>query len=107
MLRPRGAASTRRSHVTRSQVILRNAVWSCSLPVPTGIDAFPMSRSAQPCAPKTRNKLLHAAIPCGILAAFVALSLTTATAARRLDSEGLPLPTDAELTQVIVGTWKV
>ena len=40
-------------------------------------------------------------------AAVVALSLTTATAARRLDTEGVPLPTDAELATSIVGTWKV
>jgi hypothetical protein len=74
---------------------------------PPVLHAFPMSPSPQPRAPKARNKLLHAACLCPILAGLVALSLTTATAARRLDSEGLPLPTDAELTKVIVGTWKV
>lgn len=52
-------------------------------------------------------KLLKLIIGFVSAAAVVALSLTTATAARRTDNEGLPLPTDAELAAFIVGTWKV
>lgn len=46
-------------------------------------------------------------INCLAAAAILALSLTTAAAARRLNDEGVPLPTDAELTASIVGTWEV